>query len=330
MIWAFLMGCDMMANEYGAPADPDDHTEIVFEVPKGSRAGSLGPKLANLGVIEDADDFAMYIKLTKEGDCIKAGKHTLKPSMDASTIIETLCQSPKGKDIPLTIIEGWRIREIDAYLTKEKLIKAGEYRDLATQPNLFKADFPLPQNTLEGYLYPETYMINAGRFETKAFIQRQLDELGKVFYTPNAEAIEKSNRTFSDLIIVASMVEREEPKDINMPKVAGVIWKRLDNDWFLGIDATSHYQLKDWNDTKGLNRQIADPNDRYNTRLKKGLPPTPIGSPSKTALEATVKPEETKFWFYLHDEQQNLHMSVNEKQHNQKKRKYRIGKYKRK
>ena len=83
MIWAFFMGCEMMADEYGAAADPEDHTEIVFDVPKGARSklGSRGTE--NLGIIDDADNFAMYIKITEEGSCIKAGKHTLKPSMDA-------------------------------------------------------------------------------------------------------------------------------------------------------------------------------------------------------------------------------------------------------
>ena len=311
MIWAFFLGCNMLSEEladsYNQPADPDNHTEVVFDVPKGSRAGALGESLEDLGLVSSADDFSMYVKLSKEGGCIKAGKHILKPSMNASTIIKTLCGKPLANDQNLKIIEGWRIREIDAEVAKNTSYAEGDYKKWAEKPEEFTAVFPLPSDTLEGYLYPQTYKINPDRFDIKAFIQRQLDELGKVFYTPNKAAIEKSGKSFSDLIIVASMLEREEPKEERMPMVSGVIWKRLKCDWFLGIDATSHYTLDVWNDQRGLLKKLEDLSDPYNTRKKKGLPPTPIGSPSIKALQAALNPTESDYWYYLHDGSQNIH-----------------------
>ena len=75
----------------------------------------------------------------------------------------------------------------------------------------FSADFPLPDDTLEGYLYPETYMLSPDRFTVQSFVQRQLDTLDKNFYTPNKSDIKASKRSFHEIIIMASMLEREEP-----------------------------------------------------------------------------------------------------------------------
>ena len=72
------------------------------------------------------------------------------------------------------------------------------------------------------------------------------------------------------------------------------------------IDATSHYTLEDWNDRKGLLRQLRDKSDPYNTRLRKGLPPTPIGAPGISALNATLSPETSEYWYYLHDLSQTI------------------------
>lgn len=324
MLFSLFIGCTMMADHFGAPADSSDTTEIIFEVPKGTMARSLGSHLVNAKIVDSADNFNNYVKITKEGSCIKAGKFSLNRSMSANEILETLCGVPIADDKPFTIVEGWRIREIDAALTKEGWIKAGEYKKLANDPSQFEAKFELPDDSLEGYLYPETYMLSPDRFSAKKFIQRQLKLLEDNFYIPNEKEIKASKRSFDDLMIMASLLEREEPKEKNRPLVAGIIWKRLDNNWNLGIDATSHYNLEDWNDRKGLLKALRDPKDLYNTRLRSGLPPTPIGSPSTKSLEAALNPEDSPYWYYLHDSQQNIHPAKSAAGHEANRRKYNV------
>ena len=94
---------------------------------------------------------------------------------------------------------------------------------------------------------------------------------------------------------MASMLEREEPTESQRPIVAGILWKRLDNKWRLGVDATSRYTLDDWTDERAFRKLLRDPNDRYNTRLHYGLPPTPIGNPSLSALQAVIAPKRASF-----------------------------------
>jgi len=320
MLLYFFLACATISDHLGAAADPTDTTEIIFEVPKGTTARGLGTHLAKANVIDDADNFSNYVRVTKEGSCIKAGKFPLTRAMNAKQILETLCGVPLHNDKPFAVLEGWRIREIDEALAKEGWIKAGEYAKLANSPELFTAPFELPKDTLEGYLYPETYMLTPDRFDTKEFIQRQLNLLAENFYTPNKSLIDNSGHSFSDIMIVASMVEREEKKEERMPKVSGVIWKRLRCGWRLGIDATSHYTLENWNDPKGLLKKLADTKDPYNTRLKTGLPPTAIGSPSGKALEAALSPEYTEYWYYLHDLTPNVHWAITNRCHNSNKR----------
>jgi UPF0755 protein len=319
-----LTGCQMIADRAGAPADPTDDTELIFTVEKGTTARSLGPKLAEAGVIDDGDDFTTYVRITKEGGCLKAGRFRLRRSMSAGEILKTVCGVPLTDDEPFTIVEGWRIREIDAALAQKGWIQAGEYAALAADPAAFTAPFPLPEASLEGYLYPETYMVTVDQFTARGFIQRQLDTLAERFYTPNAEGIQASSRSWSDLVIMASMVEREEPTPANRPIIAGILWKRLDSGWFLGVDATSRYTLEEWNDRVAFLGRLRDPDDPYNTRLRMGMPPTPIGNPGQAALEASLSPEATEFWYYLHDDRQVLHPSRNQTEHEAYRRKYNV------
>ena len=324
MLLSLIISCSAMQEHYGAAADPSDRSEIIFEVPKGANIRSLAPSLEKENVINNAEDFVFYVKLSKEGSCIKAGRFPLSRAMDASTIIETLCGVPLADDKSFTVVEGWRIREIDAALAKEGWAQAGEYKKLAEDPSQFTASYPLPKENLEGYLYPETYMLSPDKFTIKDFIQRQLETLDTIFAKKYATEIKDSPRSFDELIIMASMLEREEPTPKHRPMVAGILWKRLDNQWNLGVDATSRYTLDKWNDRKAFLKKLRDPKDPYNTRLRQGLPPTAIGNPSISALEASLNPEDSEFWYYLHDAQKNLHPSKNAAQHERYRKKYNV------
>ena len=90
MLLAFLFSCDQVADQLGAPKDPQNTTEVIFEVPKGTTARGLGTLLEKSGVVENADNFTYYVKLTKEGGCIKAGKFPLNAAMDAKSILQRL------------------------------------------------------------------------------------------------------------------------------------------------------------------------------------------------------------------------------------------------
>ena len=322
MLWFLFIGCSILAGLSGAPADPSDSTEVIVEVPKGATARGLGPLLAQAGVIDDGEAFRWFVRIHKEGGCIKAGKHPVSRSMSHTELIASLCDVPVVDATPVTIVEGWRIREIDAALTKKGLIQAGEYAALAKTPSAFKAKYPLPSSSLEGYLYPETYMVEPDRFEPQKFIQRQLDTFYDQFMSKHPRGF--GRRSLQDVVIMGSMIVREEPTAAQRPIVAGILWKRIDNGWNLGVDATSRYSLPKWNDRRAFLKKLRDPDDPYNTRLRQGLPPTAIGNADLSSLEAAAAPNESPYWYYLHDSKGVLHPSRSVREHEAFRRKYNV------
>lgn len=323
MLALLLAGCDLLTGHYGAPKDPADPSLVVVEVPQGSTIRAMAPVLEDAGVISDADGFTTWVRITKEGGCIKAGRHKVGPAMGAHELVEALCGVPLPEDVPFTVVEGWRIREIDAALVEAGLAQPGEYAAAAAQPGRFTASYSLPTETLEGYLFPETYMVDPTRFTVDGFIQRQLDLLGERFVGKH-DAAALEGRGLHALVTMASMLEREEPTPAQRPLVAGILWKRLDNAWNLGVDATSRYTLEQWNDRKAFLVKLRDPSDPYNTRLRPGLPPTPIGNPSDDSLEAALAPVDSEYWYYLHDDAQVLHPARDVAGHEANRRRYNV------
>lgn len=144
MLALLLAGCDLLTGHYGAPKDPADPSLVVVEVPQGSTIRAMAPVLEDAGVISDADGFTTWVRITKEGGCIKAGRHKVGPAMGAHELVEALCGVPLPEDVPFTVVEGWRIREIDAALVEAGLAQPGEYAAAAAQPGRFTASYSLP------------------------------------------------------------------------------------------------------------------------------------------------------------------------------------------
>jgi len=325
MLWALLLSCAMLADSVGDAPDPEDSTPIVVQIPQGTHPRGLGPILADAGAIDDGDDFTLYVRLSGEGGCLKAGRHRIRRNMPAKEVLEVLCGVPLSEDVPFTIIDGWRIREIDAALAAKGLALPGEYTRLAAQPKLFDAPYPLPSTSLEGYLFPETYAVDPKRFTARAFIQRQLDTFTRTFWKPVTKSgKDMGKRTLHQVVTMASMVVREEPTPKQRAMVAGILWKRLDHNWNLGVDATSRYTLPKWNDRQAFLKKLRDPDEPYNTRKRAGLPPTPIGNPDLSSLEAALRPTESDFWYYLHDHDRVIRPSRSVQEHEAKRRKYNV------
>ncbi|MFL5345797.1 MAG: endolytic transglycosylase MltG [Hyalangium sp.] len=297
--------------------------EVVFVVKKGMSARSLGHELQTQGLIEDAR-FWRYHLWRRGGLNAKAGRFKLRASMNIQEIATALEGSPLPEDVPFVMIEGWRLRDTDAALVTKGLIKPGEYVEAASHPEHFKAAFPLPSRSLEGYLYPETYGVVPDGFNVDAFIQRQLDTFAARFFEAHKDEIEKSGRSLNDIVIMASMLEREEPEPQQRALVAGILWKRIDKGFPLGVDSTSRYELADWNERKEFLKRLRDNSDPWNTRTRAGLPPGPIGAPTVDSLTAALHPQASDYLYYLHDAERKIHPSRNAQEHEALRAKYNV------
>ncbi len=289
---------------------------VVIEVPAGATARGLEDDLVAAGVPLTGWRWALFLRGT-DASCVKAGRHEVSPTMSMQGVLDALCGAPIPDEVAFTVIEGWRIRDIDAALAEAGLDEAGRYTQLATTREGIAVPFEVPGTSLEGYLYPETYRIPK-RGAADELIERQLETFGERFLRPPPT----SGRSMHDLVTMASLLEREEPDPANRPLVAGILFKRLDAGSPLGVDATSRYTLAAWNDRKAFLGKLRDPDDPYNTRLRKGLPPTPIGNPTVASLAAAVSPVPSEFWYYLHDAQGKLHPARDAAGHEANRRAY--------
>jgi UPF0755 protein len=302
---------------------PSDESNLIFEVPKGASMLKIGKKLKAEGLIKDVLIWRLYLKKTPlQG--VKAGRHNVSKSMNIPQLLTALSGVPLSEDVSLTMVEGWRLKDADEWLSAHKWIKPGEYLKACSSLKDFKIPFPIEGQSLEGYLLPETYRVSKGKLDVGKLIQRQIDAFNERFHKPHESEIKESKRSLSDIVIMASMLEREEPKSHIRPMVAGILYKRLDAKTPLGVDATSRYLLEDWSDRRKFLAQLRNPDDPYNTRRKTGLPPTAIGAPGLESLVSALRPKPNPYWYYLHDADQNIRYGRNGAEHEANRKKYNV------
>jgi len=131
----------------------------------------------------------------------------------------------------------------------------------------------------------------------KDLVKRQLDAYEQNVGTVSMKAARKKNLTRYDVLIIASMVEREAQLAKERPLIAAVIYNRLHEGMPLGIDATIRYQINNW--SRPLRVSELERDTPYNTRTRRGLPPTPIGNPGLASIKAAANPAKTKYLFFV-------------------------------
>ena len=312
-------------SRFDLVANPDQQEASIVEIQKGATLRHVGETLREAGVLTTTIWWQIYPRLHRDAPGPKAGRHSIPPGQTIRQIVAILAENPIPEDVPLTLVEGWRLVDADNTLAEKGLIEAGMYLAAARDPSKFNVPFDLEgAKDLEGYLLPETYAVPPGPLDVHALIQRQLEAFQARFIDPKHDEIAKSGRPLRDIVIMASLLEREEPKPEVRPKVAGVLFKRLDAGTPLGVDATSRYTLESWNDRRAFLKKLRDPTDPYNSRLRPGLPPGPIGAPSLPSLEAALKPVKSRYWYYLHDAQQRIHFARTAKEHEANRKRYNV------
>lgn len=242
-------------------------------------------------VIRSAKALSWYAYYKKKKDLrVAEGTYEIWPGMTADQVFSQL-QKP--------IVQMFRIPETNLsyrtanLLEKNEIAKADDYKALRDKPEDFKdvIKFPLPKESLEGYLYPDTYDLPP-LLGARGVIQRQLNAFQKKV-APLLTDPAKANK----ILTIASMVELEAGVDHERAKIAGVIRNRLDKGMRLQIDATVLYALQEWR--RLYNKDYHNTNSPYNTYKIKGLPPGPICSPSVKSVQAALKPEKHEWLYYV-------------------------------
>ena len=166
-------------------------------------------------------------------------------------------------------------------------------RSRALDPRDYKAPGP---RSLEGFLFPATYELKKGQ-PVKALVNEQLAAFKRNFAKVDLRYARRKNLTPYDVLIIASLIDREAAVARERPLIASVIYNRLRDNINLGIDATVRFATANW--TQPLKQsELANPSP-YNTRVNLGLPPGPIGNPGLASIRAAARPAKTGFLFYV-------------------------------
>lgn len=261
----------------------------------------------------------------------------LSGSYNKSELMNIISQGPELSHIKLTFLEGWSMYDTDQYLSKNGWFAAGAYQQKVQDQNFIdkmRAEFSflalLPEgNSLEGFLYPDTYFLDQQSNSIEKVIKMQLENFDtKVwkkyrdqFITFTPQGLDLTNYR---ALILASVIENEEKNQINKPLIAGIFINRLLAGMRLDADVTLCYWLKlPYSQCRdAIPSNLSDATNLYNTRQNIGLMPTPISSPSIATLDALFNYQKTDALFYLHDNQGKIYYGVTLEEHNQNKLKY--------
>jgi UPF0755 protein len=275
-------------------------TEATITVKQGMGATQVGELLEGAGLIESSTDFVDLVKARGSTNSLKPGTYTLTRGQELLALVETLEKGTGAANLKITIPEGLAADQVATLLTKAGKIDGAMYADLAKQPSKFtlpKLGSTTPSvDTLEGLLFPSTYFLIEGD-EATELIEAQLAAFqAKTASLPWSNAAELGVTAY-EIVIIASMIEKEANIADERAKVAAVIYNRLKEKMSLGIDATVRYALGKW--TGALTESDLEVDSPYNTRARKGLPPGPISSPGVAALKAALQPAEADYLYYV-------------------------------
>ena len=283
----------------------------VFVVEEGQDFKSVLKNLEKEGFIRNATIAELYAKLNDDFNYY-AGNFELKDSMSTPEILKFLSdvKNAKRDAISCTVPEGaWardiaeRIEKTFGYSKEEVLSTWNDMDYIKTLAkdypflNVKEIDNPEYRVKLEGYLFPDTYMVDVGS-SLDTITRTMLNRFNDV-YTKYEDEFKKSDYTVHELVTLASVVLFETADEADMPKIAGVFYNRLNQDMMLQSSATVCYALYD-EFTSQLDCEVkVDVDSPYNSYMYKGLPVGPVLNPGEAAIKAVLYPEKTDYLYCL-------------------------------
>ena len=270
----------------------------AFLIKRGENVFQISANLKNKGHIKSKILFLIKSLKHRNYSKLKAGNYSLGENISNEEIIDIFVQGKKQVKV-VTIIPGYTLKDISR-LTEDRENFLNKYLYLEEDTLLkekysFLEDKPMGAG-LEGYLYPDSYEIE----NDEMIVFQALDNFEKKLTNDLREEIEKQGKTIFEVIVMASLIEKEvilyEDKEI----VSGILWKRLRSGMLLEVDSTELYF------EQGI---------LYNTYEISGLPKGPICNPEMESIRASIYPKETDFWFYLSDKNGKTIFSKNFNEH---------------
>lgn len=270
---------------------------VTVYIEEGTAPSTIYTRLSDNDVIMIKPLFSIYAK--GKSSEFKSGEHTFRKHMSYGDVIAELTSNGKTKYAKtFTVPEGYELREIALKLEKEGIKSSEEFIRAANE--VYDYDFlpPYKEGYLEGYLFPDTYNIDPSLSCTD-IVNMMLKRFGEIYIDEYYKRGEEIGMSVQEVIILASIIEREAAVPEERALVSSVFHNRLKSDKYpyLQSCATVQYILEERKDILS-NADIAI-DSPYNTYKYKGLPPGPIASPGKACIEAALYPADTNYYFFV-------------------------------
>jgi UPF0755 protein len=283
-------------HEVYAPVRASSAPAETLVVPAGASVESIGGELHARGFVRHPLLFRAFVTLRGDAARLKAGSYELEGPLSLAQIVDLLERGQVARN-DLTVPEGKGLHDI-AVIVAARGVDAAAFLAAAADPAPIRDLDPLATD-LEGYLFPDTYDIAGERQGAGDLVRRMVERFREVV-TPLLPRIAESGLTLRQVVTLASLVELETAQAAERPRIAAVFHNRLRKGMALQTDPTVIYALRKAGTYDGNIRkkdlQIDSP---YNTYKHPGLPPGPIASPGREAIEAVLAPDAVKDLYFV-------------------------------
>ena len=314
IIWVIMGSLYLQGSR---PVNNDSNLQI-FEVEPGMTLKRVAQKLSSQKLIRSASAFQAIGLIQNKQKLIMVGEYHISPSM---LPVEILQRITSGKTVlyPVTIPEGYRITEI-ANLLEEKGL-ANKHVFLKQSKNL-KLIEGVPADSLEGYLFPETYNFSKSTSEAtiiKKMVDTFKERTWKKKYRDRAIELGFS---FHEIITLASLIEKETGKDSERKQISSVFHNRLKKNMRLQTDPTVIYAMANFDGN--IRKHDLNIDSPYNTYRHKGLPPGPIANPGLKSIVSALYPANTSNLYFVSRQDGSHQFSATLSEHNRAVQKYQL------
>jgi UPF0755 protein len=267
---------------------------LLMQVKPGTSLTRIALDFEEAGVISDARRFILLARWHDASSRIHAGEYLFNAAAAPGEVLDRLVAGDVRK-LQLTIPEGFNLAEIAARVEAADIGPASEFLALASDPRLI-ASLAIKAETLEGYLFPETYTYTSNTSQT-ALLTAMVDQCQKHLTPALIAAAQEQGLDRHQLLTLASIIQKEAGNSDEMPLIAAVFHNRLKLGIPLQADPTVIYGIKDFDGN--LTRRHLSQETPYNTYKHRGLPPGPIASPGLAALHAAAHPADVKYLYFV-------------------------------
>ena len=268
--------------------------EARVNVPRGATLRVAADSLAKAGVVQNATAFRLYAMLRGRGRTIRAGTYVMKRGRSWGEVLDDL-RGGKGLEPSITIPEGWSLLQIVPQLARALDAPVDSVEAAVRDTSLLHAlDIPTP--TLEGYLFPDTYVFPQGT-TPRAAVRLMVDRFQRVWQPEWDQRLQAMAMSRNDIMALASIVEKEARLPEERPVIAAVYLNRVKAGMLLQADPTVQYALGR-HVSRVLYRDL-EVDSPYNTYKHAGLPPGPIASPGRPSIVAALNPANVPYKFFV-------------------------------